>query len=111
MRTRLLSTLFLAGMALGLGACGPVIGDPCTVARDCGPGVCLNRAIAPGGSCSLKCTVGGAACPAGSVCVAQVIDGDTAGCLRACAKDADCRSGYTCRTENGSAVCLGPGSL
>lgn len=98
-------------MSLGLSACGPIVGDPCTVASECGPGVCLNRDSAPGGLCSLACTVGGAACPAGSACVPRAIDGDTAGCLRTCAKDSDCRSGYTCRTEDGHPVCLGPGGL
>ncbi len=107
MRIRLLTFV----MALSLFACGPVVGDPCTVASDCGPGVCLNRDFSPGGLCTLTCTVGGTACPAGSACVSRVIDNDTAGCLRLCTKDADCRGGYTCRTENGNSVCLGPGGL
>lgn len=107
MSTRLLALLG----SLALTACGPVIGDPCTVATDCGPGVCLNRAIAPGGLCSLACTVGGASCPAGSTCISAVIDNDTPGCLHLCTKDADCRAGYTCRSEGGYDVCLGPGSL
>ena len=108
---RMVKFLLSASLSAGLLACGPVIGDPCTVATECGPGVCLNRAIAPGGYCALACTVGGAACPAGSACVARAIDDDTAGCLRICTKDADCRTGYTCRTEEGNSVCLGPGSL
>lgn len=85
-----------------LAGCGPVIGDPCTVNTECGPGVCLNRDFAPGGLCSLVCTVGGSACPAGSVCVTRAVDGDTAGCMRSCEKAADCRDGYECRVERES---------
>ena len=101
----------LALTLMALCACGPVIGDPCTVNTECGPGVCLNRDFAPGGVCSKTCTPGGAACPAGSVCVERAVDGDTAGCLLGCAKDAECRTGYTCRSEGGDKVCLGPGRL
>lgn len=101
----------LALTLMALCACGPVIGDPCTVATQCGPGVCLNRDFAPGGLCSRACTAGGTACPAGSVCVERAIDSDTAGCLLKCAKDADCRPGYTCRNEADNQVCLGPGQL
>jgi len=103
---------FLA--ALTLFACGPVIGDPCTVNTECGPGVCVNRGFAPGGLCSLVCLRGATdACPAGSVCVTGVIDGDTAGCLRSCNEDRDCRSGYVCRTERQSTtkVCIGTDGL
>ena len=94
-----------------LSACGPIVGDPCTVNTQCGPGVCLNRDIAPGGLCSLACTPGGPVCPAGSTCIAGALEGDKAGCLLSCAKDADCRTGYTCRAEGGNKICLGPGSL
>lgn len=94
-------------------ACGPVIGDPCTVNPDCGPGVCLNRAFAPGGLCSLVCTPGGAACPAGSVCVERAVSSDTAGCMISCQTDADCRTGYVCRVERESLtrVCVGPSGI
>lgn len=96
-----------------LAGCGPVMGDACTVNTDCGPGVCLNRDFAPGGLCSLTCTPGGPACPAGSTCVTGVIDGDTAGCLRSCTQDTDCRTGYVCRVERESLtkVCIGTAGL
>ena len=89
-------------------ACGPIIGDPCTVNSECGAGVCVNRAFAPGGVCSLLCT-SDATCPAGSVCVGRVIDADADGCLRTCSKSSECRGGYECRVENGSSrpVCVG----
>lgn len=105
---------------LCLFGCGPVIGDPCTVATECGPGVCLNRDFAPGGLCTRACTMGQAnTCPAGSTCVEAVIDADTPGCLLNCARDADCRSGYSCRSEGEGGLrphgivsaCLGPGQL
>jgi hypothetical protein len=105
--------VLVGALALGLTACGPVIGDACTVNTDCGPGVCLNRAFAPGGMCSLACTVGGAACPAGSTCVRDVITGDTAGCLKSCTQDRDCRDGYVCRVERESLtkICVGTAGL
>jgi hypothetical protein len=91
--------------------CGPVIGDACTVNTECGAGVCLNHSFAPGGLCSVVCKVGSAnTCPSGSICVAGTVDGDTAGCLHSCARDADCRSGYVCREVHDSItkVCVGP---
>ena len=99
--------------ALSLIGCGPVVGDPCTVNTECGPGVCLNQAFAPGGMCSLACAVGGKVCPGGSICVTGVIDGDTSGCLKSCAKDTDCRGGYVCRVEHESLtkVCIGTAGL
>ena len=103
--------VLLVVASLGLAACGPVIGDPCTVNTDCGPGVCLNRDFAPGGMCSKACTVGGAACPAGSVCVETAVSRDVPGCMLTCAKDADCRTGYQCKTEGGHSICIGPAGL
>ena len=100
-------------LTLALTGCGPVVGDPCTVASQCAQGVCVNGPFAPGGLCSLTCTVGGAACPAGSTCVMGVIAADVAGCLHRCAADADCRAGYVCRTEKDSMtkVCVGPAGI
>lgn len=108
-----MTRLTFALATLLLTACGPVIGDPCTVNTDCGSAVCMNKSFAPGGLCSLACTVGGTACPAGSTCVKGVIDGDTPGCLRTCTKDEECRSGYVCRVENDSLakVCVGTAGL
>jgi hypothetical protein len=103
--------VLLVVASLGLSACGPVIGDPCTVNTECGQGVCLNRDFAPGGMCSKACVVGGAACPAGSVCVDTAISRDAAGCMLTCTKDADCRTGYLCKTEGGNSICIGPAGL
>jgi hypothetical protein len=101
--------LFGLVVVVVLSGCGPVIGDPCTVASECGKGVCLTAPFAPGGLCSLMCTVDGAACPAGSTCVTHAISADTAGCMKSCTADADCRAGYVCRVEQNSAtkVCVG----
>lgn len=92
--------------------CGPVVGDPCTVNTQCGPGVCLNRDFAPGGMCSLVCA-SNAQCPAGSVCVADAVDRTTSGCLLSCLQDSDCRSGYVCRVERESStkVCVGSSGI
>ncbi len=96
--------------ALVFAGCGPTIGDACTTERDCGAGLCLNRDFTPGGTCSLPCSVGGAACPAGSVCVDGAIGRDSPGCLRSCRSVMDCRSGYVCKTERNSStpICVGP---
>jgi hypothetical protein len=101
--------LFLLTFAL-LAGCGATIGDACTTEKDCGNGVCLNRGFTPGGYCSVSCTVGGAACPTGSVCVDNAIGRDVSGCLRTCASSKDCRGGYVCKTErnSGTPVCVGP---
>ncbi|MFO0594339.1 MAG: hypothetical protein U0228_03520 [Myxococcaceae bacterium] len=102
--------LVLQALALTcLVGCAPVIGDACTVNTECGKGVCIQAAFAPGGLCSLNCTSTGGTCPAGSTCVTHVIDADTAGCLLSCTKDQDCRTGYVCRVERDSQtkVCVG----
>ena len=102
--------VLLVVASLGLSACGPVIGDPCTINTECGPGLCLNGDSTPGGMCSKVCEVGGPACPAGSVCIVGGIgaNGDSALCLLTCTKEADCRTGYRCKTEQGKSICVGP---
>jgi hypothetical protein len=95
-------TVFFAG-------CGAVVGDACTVNTECGPGVCIQASYAPGGVCTLKCEPLTSACPAGSACVSRLIDFETAGCLRTCQKDADCRTGYSCRPDRDglTSACIG----
>ena len=68
--------LLIATLLITLTGCGATIGDACTTEKDCGAGLCLNRDFTPGGYCSLGCTVGGAACPAGSVCVDNAVGRD-----------------------------------
>lgn len=96
---------------LCLSACGPTIGDPCTTAQECGAGVCVNRDFAPGGYCSKGCAAG-AGCPAGTLCVANVLNGGW-GCMRTCTQAPDCRPGYVCAVVGHSAasVCIGPAGL
>jgi len=101
----------LAFGLLGLSACGPTIGDPCTTGQDCGPGVCVNRDFAPGGYCSKNCASG---CPAGTICVANVLGDGNSGCMRACKQaTTDCRPGYLCAVvgHSATAVCIGPAGL
>lgn len=88
--------------------CGPVVGDPCTVATECGKGVCLTQPFAPGGLCSVVCS-DTVACPNGSTCVSHAISSDTPGCMKSCNADTDCRTGYVCRVERDSStkVCVG----
>ncbi len=97
-------------LPLLLTACLPTVGDACTTDDDCGPGVCVNESLAPGGLCSRLCGGIREACPSGTECVADVVDGNRYGCLLNCQSAADCREGYECRTTRGSAntVCVGP---
>lgn len=92
-----------------LAACGPTIGDPCTTTQDCGPGLCVNRDFAPGGYCSKSC----GDCPAGTICVANILNNGNAGCMRSCKQATDCRTGYVCHAVGNSAtsVCIGPAGL
>ena len=95
---------------LVLVGCGATVGDACRTASDCGNGVCITRDFAPDGLCSVACVLDGSACPAGSVCVKRALGRDAPGCLRACTKDSECRSGYLCSAPEGEGpkVCLGP---
>ena len=107
-------TLLLVVAAASLAACGPTVGDPCTVPADCGGQICITRSYAPGGYCSRACTVTDAtSCPAGTTCIRDGIARDTAGCFRTCRIQADCRSGYLCQLvhDNAQSVCVGPDGL
>jgi hypothetical protein len=96
-----------------LAACGPTIGDACTVDKDCANGTCVNRDYTPGGYCSLTCSTAIDACPVGTQCVANAITRNGAGCMRTCKADKDCRTGYVCLVQQGSAlkVCVGPAGI
>lgn len=103
--------LLCALLALPLLACGPTIGDACTTAAECGAGTCLNVDYAPGGACSIACTLDGTtACPLGSTCVKDALGRGAPGCLRGCTQGSDCRAGYVCEVQKSSAtpVCVGP---
>lgn len=101
--------LGLMGLAV-LAGCGPTVGDPCTTALDCGQGtVCVNRDFAPGGYCTKDCS-NGQACPAGTICVDDMIGRGVRGCMRSCTTAKDCRAGYSCLPQKNSQspVCVGP---
>jgi len=104
MRPALLAVLLFAA------ACGPTVGDPCTIATECGGAVCLNRDFTPGGYCTTACTPGTTRCPTGSVCVRDALGRDAWGCMLSCTKQSQCRNGYVCRVENDSptSICVGP---
>lgn len=112
-RNRHPGVVSLACLALALSACGPTIGDACTTDRDCGAGVCVNRDFTPGGACSLPCVVGGAACPAGTLCVRDVIANNQPGCMKSCKRQADCRDAYVCNVQKDSEtpICVGPAGI
>jgi hypothetical protein len=95
--------------ALALAACGPTVGDACTINGDCGNGLCLQGANAPGGYCSLACQGnGGGDCPNGTACVSDGTQGNAGHCRRTCATSDDCRTGYSCTGTQGSdRVCTG----
>ncbi len=99
--------------ATAMTGCGPSVGDPCTIANECGNGVCLNQGFAPGGYCSKPCTPGEAySCPAGTECVKDGLGKNEHRCFRTCQQTAECRPGYACRSSKGSGpICVGPGGL
>lgn len=107
----------IALCVLGLSAaCGPTIGDACTLPAECGTGAsCINRDFTPGGYCSLACTFGNnATCPRGSVCVKDALGKGAAGCMRTCRQATDCRSSaYICQfaKDSTSTVCIGPAGI
>ena len=88
------------------GKCAPSsknkIGTSCTSTVDCGSdsrAACQTEAGDgyPGGYCFMEPCDDIKVCPAGSTCVAP--GGETPGCFKACATDADCRGtdGYVCQ--------------
>lgn len=94
-------------------ACGPTVGDPCTLPKDCLGKLCLSVGL-PDGYCSTSCVIENPnACPAGSLCIADGASVGTNACFRLCATERDCRAGYLCQQARGSqaAVCVGPGGL
>lgn len=104
------STAWVLLAGISLAACGPTVGDACTVDDDCSAGVCLNAAFTPGGYCSQSCALGDAqSCPTGSVCVEDVLPEREPGCLSSCERNDDCRDGYLCRDTGASKgkVCVG----
>ncbi len=98
-------------LAIAAAGCGPTVGDPCTTAADCLGKACLNSAGAPGGYCSVQCSMDGTTmpCPTGTVCVREALGSGTHGCMRACNTARDCRATYRCERERGSElpVCTG----
>ena len=102
-RSWALSILTLACLA----ACGSSIGDACTTDQDCGGRSCSTASTFPGGYCTERCVVGDSgSCPTGSTCVDHH---GGASCLRICADDTECRSGYVCLTyRSDGAFCLIP---
>jgi hypothetical protein len=98
--------------AVGVAACGPTIGDPCTVPGQCNEAVCLNREGTPGGYCTQQCQLDNPkSCPAGSVCVRNAIGPAVSGCMRTCATAEDCREGYACERDvrdTPERICIGP---
>ncbi|MHB8872659.1 MAG: hypothetical protein ACYC8T_03135 [Myxococcaceae bacterium] len=110
MKRALLLTLAFAALA----ACGPTVGDPCTVPADCGGQVCITRDYAPGGYCTRACTTTDPnSCPGGTVCLADGVAKDTPGCFKVCTSQAQCRPGYVCKVERDSvqSLCIGPNGL
>ncbi len=101
--------LLTCGLALGLCACGPTVGDACTTGSDCAGQICINQDFTPGGYCSLTCKPGGTDCPTGSTCVLNALGKGANACFRLCNVPGDCRAGYACRsTQDSPLICVGP---
>jgi hypothetical protein len=101
--------MIAAAAAALLAGCGSSIGSSCTTDQDCGGRTCrlLPQASFPGGYCTETCVLSDSgSCPTGATCVDH--DGSSI-CLRACADDTECRSGYVCLTyRSAGAFCLTP---
>lgn len=110
----MIRALVLCLALLAVTGCGPTVGDACTTTSECGGSTCINRDFTPGGYCSQACSVGAAnTCPAGTLCVHEALGKNTAGCMRACSADKECRNGYVCRFAKDSTgtVCIGPAGI
>lgn len=97
-----------------LAACGPTVGDPCTTTQECGGQTCLNRDFTPGGYCAMGCDLADQnTCPAGTICVREVLGRNLPGCMKTCRDGRDCRDGYVCKTEKDSpsTICVGPNGI
>lgn len=104
--------MLIIAAAFALTACGPTVGDSCTTASDCAGKICINQDFTPGGYCSISCDPGVTECPTGSVCVRNALGGGGHACFHTCNTASDCRSGYVCRTTNGSPlICVGPAGI
>ena len=81
----------------------PAIGDACASAAVCGPGRRCDES-APGGYCYQPCA--GTTCPAASTCIGGGLSADGSPipslCLKTCAMEADCRTGFKCEALLGS---------
>jgi hypothetical protein len=89
------------------GASAGKLGDPCVREADCRPGFCLTEALGfGGGTCSDSCKVGGSKdpCGPGTTCLDYTApSGQRRGvCLKTCAVDSECRTGYVCEPVGGS---------
>ncbi len=99
--------IIAAGAAALLAGCGSSIGSACTTDQDCGGRTCRSSSSFPGGYCTENCVLSDSgSCPTGSTCVDH---GGSSICLRECADDTECRSGYVCLTyRSDGAFCLTP---
>jgi hypothetical protein len=85
--------------ALAFAGCAPRIGDSCETSAEC-PGGAICDVTAPGGYCTLDgCDA--ESCPDGTVCIE--FDSQNSFCLEYCEDTSECRKGYVCRTDIGSA--------
>ena len=105
---RSIGALASVALAVLLGSCASSIGDACTTDQDCGGRSCQSSGSFPGGYCTENCVVGDdGSCPNGSSCVDHHGGGF---CLRICADNNECRTGYVCEPFHGAgAYCLTPG--
>ena len=91
-----LAALALAGIVIG---CAPAVGDDCETSGECPVGAICD-VTAPGGYCTLE-GCDSESCPDGSVCVE--FNAEESFCLKYCEGDNECRSGYVCRDDVGTA--------
>jgi len=98
-------------VALGLGACGPQIGDACDQNADCGTGLRCDLATEGGYCTQTPCRA--SVCRAESKCFD--FGTETTWCMLSCTADDECRQGQVCLsaaaspTADGDPKCLDSG--
>lgn len=100
--TGTVAALMLMVLAAFGGGCAATVGDGCTSNRECATAQECDTA-SPGGYCTIL-TCRANSCPSEAWCASfSLADRTRSFCLRKCQDNGDCRDGYKCRFDLGTA--------